>query len=86
MKGLESMLSGMLGINADELRAQVESGIKDARDFAVALQQQMTRIEQNQILLYQLLVHAGVISTLEDMRAKTAPKLEVVKDGTGNAD
>jgi hypothetical protein len=79
MKGMESMLASMLGVDPAELRAQVENGIGDAKNFAIALQAQMARIEQNQILLYQLLVDAGVISTLEDMRARHAPRLEVAE-------
>ena len=76
MKGMESMVASMLGVNPQELKEQFEGKVLEFQKYAADLQAQLTRIEQNQILLYRLMVHAGVIPTLENMRAQQAQTLE----------
>lgn len=89
MKGMESLFSGMLGINPAEMREMFEGKIVEFQAFATNLQQQLGRIEANQVLLYQLMHHAGLIPTPDEMRAQMMRALpaanEVAEHATGNS-
>lgn len=80
MKGMESMVASMLGINPQELRDMFESKVEEVQTYAVSIKQQLDRIESNQILLYQLLHHAGLIGTPSEMQAQKALALEAKHD------
>lgn len=89
MLGMDMMIKS-LGINPDEIKAQIEKVSIIAQEKIVQLENQLTRIEANQLLLYQLMARKGLIETIEEYNANVAaeradkPLIEVPRDGKPN--
>lgn len=75
MLGMEMMMKSM-GINPDEIKSQLEKVSLVAQEKMSQFEAQLNRIEQNQVLLYQLLAHAKLIETVDEYHANLATERE----------
>lgn len=63
------MLLKSLGLDPEELRKQFETASVFVTEKISTLEAQLTRIEANQLLMYQLMARAGLIETVEQYNA-----------------
>lgn len=83
MLGMEMMMKSM-GINPDEIKSQLEKVSLVAQEKMLQFEAQLNRIEQNQVLLYQLLVRAKLIETVDEYHANlTAEREQALIPSTG---
>jgi hypothetical protein len=71
MLGMDMMMKSM-GINPDEIKAQIEKATLIAQEKVAQMEAQLNRIEQNQLLLYQLMSRKGLIETVEEYNENVA--------------
>ena len=71
MRGMELMLKSM-GLDPDKLKTEFEQTISIFNTRISNVENQLNKIEANQVLLYQLLQGAGVIPTVEEHNARRA--------------
>ena len=85
--GMEMLLGKMLGgLNPQAIQEQVQTAATHAQAVIADFKAQMTRIEANQQVLYQLLLKAGLIEPVESLRdinSAVTPRLEENFDGNG---
>lgn len=79
MKGME-MLMKTMGLDPDALMGMVNDTAEMARAGLANVNAKLDRIEQNQILLYQLMVKAGTIAPVENPASDTTKIAEENSD------
>lgn len=80
MLGME-MLVKSLGIDPAKLQDDIAKASEFAQEQVKALRDQMDRIEGNQLLLYQLMLRAGLIESVEAYNtAKRADDMKVIEN------
>jgi hypothetical protein len=71
MMGMDMMMKA-LGVDPEALMATVNEAAETAKTGLHEVRMQLSRIEANQLALYQLMVKAGLIQTIEDHNGDVA--------------
>ena len=78
MLGMEMLIKSM-GIDPAKLQEDISKASEFAQEQVKALRDQMDRIEGNQLLLYQLMLRAGIIESVESYNsAKQAENMQAI--------
>lgn len=87
MKGMEMLMKSM-GLDPEALMGEMNRVASGALAQIQSMQEQLNRIEANQVVLYQLMVGAGLIKSVEERDAEharlSAPEVRESSDGRVN--